>query len=465
MKSLFDPGFYGLIYLCLHKMKRELVAPLVAALPPLGGHSTRISDQPASEWRSSLTGADPPESADYVRGTQVSTFTHNPGAVILGGSFASLGAARNLAKHGIRVCVFGPACSVARFSRSLSRFVLTPSLLKNEEVADYLVRMAEVYRLQGSVLFPSTDEQVRIIAQNQSLLAQHYTLTTPSWETVRFLYDKRLTYELAREAGVAIPNSLVPGDAERLAALNVDFPVILKPAITARFLSLTNRKAFRADNRKQLQSLYEKMSGMIGSSQVIVQDLLPEPSRNLFSFAAYFRNGEPIAGLSVKRSRQLPQDFGRTSTFVESVEMPELNKLAGQLLRPIRYTGLAEVEFMWNANRNRFELLEVNARLWAWHSLAIAAGLDLPYLAFADSLGRTPPIGPLRPGAKWVRFLTDLRAAAQGIRSGSLGLPQYLGSLRGTTAFAVFSASDPLPCVVEPFLLLLNLLKRQSSAI
>ena len=391
--------------------------------------------------------------------------TDNPRAVILGGSFGSLGAARNLAEHGIRVCVLGSASSVARFSRSLSRFVASPLMLKNEEVPAFLVKMAVEYQLQGSVLFPTSDEQVRILAQNHSLLAEHYTLTTPSWETVKFLYDKRLTYQLARNAGVAIPRSLVPGTAERLATLSVDFPVILKPAITARFLSITNIKAYRADNRKELQRLYEKMSGIIGSSEVIVQDLLPDPSRNLFSFGGYFRNGEPIVGLSVKKHRQLPRDFGRSSTFVESVEIPELNKLAGQLLRAIGYTGLAEVEFMWNAKQDRFELLEVNARLWAWHSLAMAAGLDLPYVAFAEALGRNPAIGPLRQGVKWVRFLTDVRAAAQGIRSGSLGLRQYLTSLRGTTAFAVFSASDPLPCIVEPFLLLLNRFNSHASPI
>src|SRR5262249_4524985 len=146
-----------------------------------------------------------------------------------------------------------------------------------------------------------------------------------------------------------------------------------------------------------------EMSGITGPSEVIVQELLPEPSRNLFSFGGYFRNGKPVVGLSAKRSRQLPQDFGRSSTFVQSVEIPELGSLSGQLLGTIGYTGLAEVEFMRNPKRDRFELLDVNARLWAWHSLLIGAGIDLPFFAFADALGQSPAIGPLRPGgAKWV---------------------------------------------------------------
>jgi len=207
----------------------------------------------------------------------------SPGAVILGGSFCSVGAARNLAEHGVRVCVLGSATSVARFSRSVRPFATWPRELKDDELPDYLVKTAEKRRIRGWALFPSSDEHVRVVAQHSPLLAEHYVLTTPSWETVRFLYDKRLTYALAQETGVAIPHTYVPGNADRLAVLDVDFPVVLKPAITPRFMRTTNREAYRADNRQELQSLYERMSRVIGPSQVIVQDLLPEPSRNLFS--------------------------------------------------------------------------------------------------------------------------------------------------------------------------------------
>jgi predicted ATP-grasp superfamily ATP-dependent carboligase len=195
---------------------------------------------------------------------------------------------------------------------------------------------------------------------------------------------------------------------------------------------------------------------MIGLSEVIVQDFLPEPSKDLFSFAGYFKKGETPAGLSVKRTRQLPRDFGRTITFVEVVDVPELRELAGQLLRSIHYTGLAEAEFMWNPKHARFELLEANARLGAWHGLTAAAGLDLPYVAFADALGQNPSIGAISQGGKWVRLLTDVLAAAQEILSGTMTVKHYLTSLRGTTAFAVFSPSEHIPFIVEPFLLLLD---------
>jgi D-aspartate ligase len=388
-------------------------------------------------------------------------FTHHrPGAVILGGSFCCVEAARNLTQQGVKVCALGSATSVARFSRSVGLFLRWPKNLRNDEIPECLVKISEKCGLRGWVLFPLCDEHLRIVAQQRPLLAKHYVLTTPSWETVKFLYDKRLTYMLAQKAGIPIPRTHVPENIDELAVMDFDFPVVLKPAVTSCFLKRTNRKAVRADNLRELQSLYKAISKMIDPSQIMIQDFLPKPSRNLFSFAGYFREGQPIVGLTVKRTRQLPMDFGRTSTFVETVEVPELRKLASQLLGALRYTGLAEVEFMWNEKRARFELLEVNARLWAWHGLANAAGLNLPYAAFTNSIDQNAAFGATHQGIKWVRFLTDIRAAAEGICSGEFSLRQYLTSLHGPKVFALFSMSDPMPFITEPFLLLFDRLNQ-----
>ena len=316
------------------------------------------------------------------------------GAVIMGGDFASLDMARNLDKYGVRVCILSSATAVARFSRSVARFVKLPRGLKDEELLDFLIAMAENCDVRGWVLFPCSDEHLRILTQHSARLAEYFVLTTPPWETIKYFYDKRLTYSLAHGVGIHMPYSCVPGNIDQLDSLDVEFPVVLKPAITSHFMQNSNRKAYLANDRQELHKFYKVMLQVIPSSEVIVQEFIPEPSKNLFSFAGYFRQGEPIVGLSVKRTRQFPRDFGRTSSFVVAIELPELSEIASQLLRAIHYTGLAEVEFMWNMKRARFELLEVNARLWAWQGLAVAAGLDIPYVDFQRLLGITPPLEP-----------------------------------------------------------------------
>ena len=46
-----------------------------------------------------------------------------------------------------------------------------------------------------------------------------------------------------------------------------------------------------------------------------------------------------------RRSRQHPMDFGRASTFVETLNVPQLEKIGTKFLRAIEYYGIAEIEY------------------------------------------------------------------------------------------------------------------------
>jgi D-aspartate ligase len=369
------------------------------------------------------------------------------GAVILGGSFHGLGAARNLATHGVPVCVLDSTFCVAQLSRSVRRFLRCPPPADEARFVEFLLRIATEWNMHGWVLFASTDDHVRILAQHRERLSEHYLVTIPRWEVVKFVYDKWLTHRLAKEREIPVPETYNPRNVEDLVSLTLGFPVVLKPATGKRFMSATKKKAYRANDRQELIHLYQSMAEIIDPSEILVQELIPGRAENLFSFVGLFKQGVAVAGLSARRPRQHPMEFGRASTYVETVNVPELEALATQLLRGIAYSGLAEVEFMYDQRHGRFELIEVNPRIWGWHTIAIRAGLDLPYLAYADAVGKEVAVRPARESVKWVRLVTDVPTAVREILARRLTLRQYLASMSGDTEFAVFSFSDPLPFI------------------
>jgi len=383
----------------------------------------------------------------------------NSGAVIIGGSFHSLGAARNLAQHGVPVCILDTGACVARFSRCVRRFLKCPSTDDAAGFVGFLLRIASERNLSAWALFPSTDEYVRILAQNRQRLSERYFVTTPPWDVVKYVYDKRLTHQLAKQQEIPVPETHNPGNVRDLVSLHLDFPVVLKPAISKRFMSVTKKKAYRANDLQELIHLYEMMAAVIDASEILVQELIPGRAENLFSFVGFFKDGVPVAGFSARRPRQHPMEFGRASTYVEVVNVPELETLATQFLKGIAYSGLAEVEFMYDPKHTRFELLEVNPRIWGWHSIAIRAGLDLPYLAYADAVGQKVSVGPVRDNVKWVRLVTDVPTAVLEILGGRLTVRQYLASVSGDTEFAVLSLSDPLPFIADLLLAPYNYIK------
>ena len=139
----------------------------------------------------------------------------------------------------------------------------------------------------------------------------------------------------------------------------------------------------------------------------------------------------------------------RASTYVETVELPELEELSTRFLRAIDYYGLVELEYKLDPRDSTYKLLDVNARTWGYHTLGQRAGVDFPAMLFADQVGE--PVEPRRatPGVRWIRLVTDLPTAVVELAGGRLNVRSYLRSLFGFDEEAVFSARDPLPGLAE----------------
>jgi D-aspartate ligase len=366
------------------------------------------------------------------------------GALIVGGAHGSLGVIRSLGRHGIPVWVLTGDHPIARFSRYARRSFSWPGP-DDPGALNYLLDLADRGDLLDWVLFPGGDAEARFIALNHKTLRNVFRLTTPPWETLQWAAEKSCTYQLAADIGVDCPWTLRPQSREELEHLDCQFPVILKPSARNSTNPFTHAKAWRIDDRASLLARYEEAAEMVGADSVLLQELIPGNGSAQFSFAAVCKDGIPLACLTARRSRQYPIDFGYTSTFVESIEQPEVERAARRFLKATRYSGLVELEFKYDHRDDRFKLLDVNARTWAWVSLGSKAGVDFPWVMWQLALGQ--PVEPVRgrTGCAWAHVLRDVAAAAAEIRAGSLTVSKYWQSMHSSLVFAAFSPDDPMP--------------------
>jgi predicted ATP-grasp superfamily ATP-dependent carboligase len=258
-----------------------------------------------------------------------------------------------------------------------------------------------------------------------------------------------LTYPLAESLGLDVPRTWYPRDRAEVAELPCEFPVILKPAVRERVNALTVAKAWRVDARTELLTRYDEACALVDPAELMVQELIPGGGAEQLSYAALCDRGRPLASLTARRTRQFPMDFGRASTHVETVELPEAEEPARALLARLRYTGLVEIEFKRDPRDGRCKLLDVNPRLWGWHTLCARAGIDFTWLAWLLARGERVESGPARAGVRWTRLTTDLPTAAKELRAGRLSVPDYLRSLRGPRERAIFARDDLLPGLLE----------------
>jgi D-aspartate ligase len=375
------------------------------------------------------------------------------GAIVIGAPPIGLTIVRSLGRNGIPVCVVHDenhlVAATSRFSCLSLRW---PSSDESQRV-DYLLTLAKTRRLSGWTLYPTDDETAAFLGRQHELLSELFLIASPPWDVLHRAYDKRLTYQLAADLGVAFPTTFYPRTRAEVARLDCRFPVILKPAAKPEQNRFTHAKAWLAEDMDSLQRGYRDACALVPSELVMVQELIPGGGEAQFSYAALCENGSPLAVLVARRTRQYPTDFGRASSFVETVEEQAIEEPARRLLEALRLTGIAEIEFKRDPRDGIHKLLDINARAWAWVSLGARAGVDFPYLFWRLLHGDPPQPVRAETAVRWIRPAMDLPAAFAEITDGRLTPADYVRSLQRPLVLAVFAWDDPLPAILEAPLL------------
>lgn len=375
--------------------------------------------------------------------------TRPVGAIVVGGCFQGLGIVRSLGRHNVPVCIIDDERSISRFSRYATYAVQVANLRDERETVNTVLEVGRRFGLEGWVLYPTRDETVAAFSRYRSELMEQFRVPTPDWDVIRWAWDKRNTYRLAGELGIPAPRTWYPQDLSELEKIEVDLPLVIKPAIKEHFIYATKAKAWRANTRQDLVERFQQAAALVGPGEVMIQELIPGDGQQQFSYCAFFKDGRAVGSMVAQRLRQHPPEFGRASTFVRTIELPILESLSERILQAIKYYGLVELEYKLDLRDGQYKLLDINARTWGYHSLGQQAGVDFPYLLFSDQIGEAAEACKAQAGVRWVRLVTDLATGAVEIMDGHLGLRTYLQSLKGIDVESVFSRKDPLPGIVE----------------
>jgi D-aspartate ligase len=336
-----------------------------------------------------------------------------PAAVVDVGWVNGLAAVRSLGRAGIRVLAVDHRPSALGFRSKYGEPVLSPDPFTDEH------RFVNFLRALGKVVvFPTHDDSLNAIARSADDLD---VLTPfPDWSMLERLQSKRVQLEEAAAAGLDIPTP-DPGT----------FPVIVKPDRSVEFKRRYRRQAFRCETQAQLDDALAKTEEF----GPIVQELVPGGDDTLYTVGSYLDDDGRARGVFCGRKlRQTPPGIG-TCRVGEALWVPEAVDAALALLRAIGYLGLSQVEFKRDERDGRYKLMEINARLWQWHGLASACGVDLPLIAYRDLTGEPQPDARMNGhGKRWAITLMPGESPAPQ-------RPPYVD--------AVFALDDPKPGLVH----------------
>lgn len=383
-----------------------------------------------------------------------------PGIVILGGAHGALALARSFGRQDIPVIFVIGDHPLPTFSTYVQESLTWPGTT-SADACRWLLDLARTHDLKNWLIVPCGDNEVTFVAENREFLRTEFRVISCDWPVLRQLCNKQLLAAAAANIGLACPANYSVRSIKDAESTDINFPVILKPAVRIERNAFTSAKAWRANSRAEFIDLYRDASSLVGFQDVVVQEFIPGGGKAQFSYAALWYAGSPIAEMTACRLRQYPIEFGYTSTFVEVVENSTVRTLATNLLASIGFEGFVEVEFKFDARDGSYKILDVNPRPWSWFGLCEAAGLDFPGLIEKAIAGQHPQTAHARPGYAWIHTVRDMVALTQLLMRGGFGWREYIAALSQKLTFAAFALDDPLPGLLEFPSTLYRLLVRQ----
>ena len=218
------------------------------------------------------------------------------------------------------------------------------------------------------------------------------------------------------------------------------------------FHATFGKKAFRCDDAASLKATYTRIAAKgYPLETLIVQEFLDGGAKNLYSCGVMAAEGEIIASIQANRIRQNPMDFGNSTTYAISCFVPQIQEQTEALLRMTNYSGVGEVEWMWDAKSETYKFLEINTRAWKWHTISNQfnfsfIGVLIDYYNDVETSERIIELKNER--VAWCERLTDWAVVAKEILHGRMKMSEVIKSYRIKHESAVWSWKDPLPGIM-----------------
>lgn len=247
-----------------------------------------------------------------------------------------------------------------------SRYAFDKKILNDD---DFSSSIENICRNERHTVIPGNRKSLMLLIKDRDRLSDCCDFLVPSEESIQLADDKNKMYETAKKIGVPVPTttSLKEHNSIEEMADKVSFPCIIKfrngeamgkkPA--ERYCVVYNRTDF-ISNYKRMHEIDENpiASDYIGGHDIGVAVVMD-------------KNCEPVSFLCYESFSEYPIKGGPTC-FLKTVFSQKLLSYSVKLLKEIRFTGIAMLDFKGTLEKPYF--LEINPRIWGSAAITQISG-------------------------------------------------------------------------------------------
>jgi len=356
----------------------------------------------------------------------------------------TLAAARALGRNNLSVTVGESTyLSTAGFSRYCRHRIVYPSaFVKPLAFVDYLYNYCRKNAVR--MLLPMEDPTMALLATHRQQFERITSLPIESSAKLKRARDKGEVIRLARNLGIPVPKTWFIRDLAELSQIQEElpYPVVIKPRRASGALGVAYPR-----NRQELVDQYRTIHRRFPFP--LIQEKIPNQGPGYGASFLLDQKSDIKAAFVHKRLREYPVSGGASTARI-STRYDQIRDMAASLLKALDWFGIAMVEFKMDPRDNTPKLMEINPRFWGSLALAIASGVNFPYLLYKMALGQNfKPVEAYQLGVicRWL-LPGDMLHYIHTPRRRAIS-KDFFRFKGDHLHYDILSLSDPLPAVAK----------------
>lgn len=270
--------------------------------------------------------------------------------------------------------------SEKRTPAKFSRFISYYRYYERTDDSTWIKEINHEIETQGiSVILPVAEKEIAFFINNANCISKKAKIMLlPSKETFEIAIDKRKFSEFCNQNSLPHPRSSFILNHEQFCIqdFNLQFPILLKPS-----LGKGGEGILRFDQKSILETFLEHQTYTDG---YFLQEYIDGYD---IDCSVLCSNGEVLLH-TIQKGFLPTQSVYAPQLGQEFLDNDEVLKITKQLMKVLKWSGIAHVDLRYDIKKNNYKILEVNPRFWGSLEASKAVGINFPFHACALALGK-----------------------------------------------------------------------------
>lgn len=295
---------------------------------------------------------------------------HKIQPVLLGADINCYSVARAFHEaYGIKSYAFGKYALGATKDSRIIDYTIKSNTNEPAVFIPILLQFGQELQMLGyqPILIGCTDEYAELIIDHKNELSQVFITPYIDAGLKEQLICKDFFYQLCEQHGLAYPKTHVYHQGGSTDAIDLDFPMIIKPADSISYWLhsfVGMKKAYLVEDWQAFHAVTDQIYQSGYNQALIIQDYIPGADDNMRVMTCYSDRGGKVKMMCmghVLLEEHAPKAIGNHAAIITEYD-ETLNRQIKQFLEAINYTGFSNFDIKYDTRDGQYKVFEINLR-------------------------------------------------------------------------------------------------------